>query len=149
MSRHDLRYFDSLGQGWFGWIVRGRVRKTEAGGSFEKSKDQPVIVSMLKEEANVDEKRTFLEETHFAARYSFVPEDTVNLGRITKRDGSENVVELIGICLETPPFLAIYEECHQGDLKTFLLNSRGNTIFKFILYYNIINYNFNRGCILS
>ena len=128
MSRQDLRYFDSLGQGWFGWIVRGRHRRTEEGGSFEKSKDQPVIVSMLKEEANVDEKRTFLEETRFAAQYSFVPEDAVNLGRITKRDGSENVVRLIGICLETPPFLAIYEECPQGDLKTFLLNSRGKTI---------------------
>ena len=89
MCRHDLRYFDSLGQGWFGWIVRGRYRKTEEGGNFGKSKDQPVIVSMLKEEANVDEKRTFLEETHFAAQYSFVPGDTVNLGSITKLGGSE------------------------------------------------------------
>ena len=106
---------------------------------------------MLKEEANVDEKRTFLEETHFAAQHSFLAEDTVNLGRITKRHGSENVVRLIGICLEKPPFLAVYEECEQGDLKTFLLNSRGNMIFTVNSYYNNISQlKFrNNGCVIS
>ena len=126
MSRQDLRYFDSLGQGWFGWIVRGRHRKTGEAGSLGNSKDQSVIVCMLKEEANADEKRTFLDETRLAAAHSFVPDEASNLSGNIKWNGSENVVRLIGICLETPPILAVYEECSQGDLKSFLLNSRGN-----------------------
>ena len=121
LSRQDLRYFDSLGQGWFGWIVRGRCRRSQ---EFEYSNDQSAIVCMLKEEANVEEKRRFLDETQFSAQYSFLPEENSGVD-IIRNEGSKNVVKLMGICLEKPPFLAIYEECQQGDLKSFLLNSKG------------------------
>ena len=121
LARQDLRYFDSLGQGWFGWIVRGRYRRSP---ELEYSKDQSVIVCMLKEEANVEEKRHFLDETQFSAHYSFLPEENHGVD-IVKNEGLKNVVKLIGICLEKPPFLAIYEECQQGDLKSFLLNRKG------------------------
>ena len=126
LARQDLRYFDSLGQGWFGWIVKGRYRRSE---EFEYSNDQPAIVCMLKEEANVEEKRNFLDETQFSAQYSFFSEDNSGVDKAEK-EGSKNVVKLMGICLEKPPFLAIYEECQQGDLKTFLLNNKGNKILK-------------------
>ena len=121
LSRQDLRYFDSLGQGWFGWIVRGRYRRSD---EFEYSSDQSAIVCMLKEEANVEEKRRFLDETQFSAQYSFLPVENSGVD-IIRNEGSKNVVKLMGICLEKPPFLAIYEECQQGDLKSFLLNSKG------------------------
>ena len=124
MNRQDLRYFDSLGQGWFGWIVRGRHRKPGGGGNSNKKTDQSVIVCMLKEEANAVEKRTFLEETQFAAQFSFFPEDNPNVD-IIQKEGSRNVIKLVGVCVESPPFLSIYEECEQGDLKTFLFNSKG------------------------
>ena len=124
VARQDLRYFDSLGQGWFGWIVRGRYRRSE---DFEYSSDQSVIVCMLKEEANVEDKRNFLDETQFSAQYSFFPSENSGLDIVTK-EGCKNVVKLMGICLEKPPFLAIYEECQQGDLKSFLVNSKGTEL---------------------
>ena len=123
VNRHNLRYFDSLGQGWFGWIVRGRYRKHgEDTASFDATKDQSVIVCMLKEEANLREKQKFLEETQSKAQFSFLTEGDSSKAN----EGALNVVQLIGICVEKPPFLAIYEECKLGDLKTFLLNSKGN-----------------------
>ena len=131
LARQDLRYFDSLGQGWFGWIVRGRYRRSE---DFEYSSDQSVIVCMLKEEANVEDKRNFLDETQFSAQYSFFPKENLDLDIVTK-EGSKNVVKLIGICLEKPPFLAIYEECQQGDLKSFLVNSKGAVLQNFLLFF--------------
>ena len=124
-----------MGQGWFGWIVKGRYRRSE---EFEYSNDQPAIVCMLKEEANVEEKRNFLDETKFSAEYSFLSGDDLALDTAEK-EGSKNVVKLLGICLEKPPFLAIYEECQQGDLKTFLLNSKGNNTFNFKASKMLIN----------
>ena len=137
-----MRYFDSLGQGWFGWIVRGRYRKSKGEDKPDKEIDQSVIVCMLKEEANLAEKRSFLEDIQFAAQFSFLPEDNPNAD-IAKEDGAKNVIKLIGACVENPPFLAIYEECPQGDLKTFLLNSRGK-----IVGYAVIAFNQTSGCVL-
>ena len=89
VARQDLRYFDSLGQGWFGWIVRGRYRRSE---DFEYSSDQSVIVCMLKEEANVEDKRNFLDETQFSAQYSFFPSENSGLDIVTI-EGCKNVVK--------------------------------------------------------
>ena len=103
--------------------MRGRYRKHgDDTASFDVAKDQSVIVCMLKEEANLREKKKFLEETQFKAQFSFLPESNSSKAN----DGAINVVKLVGICVEKPPFLAIYEECKLGDLKTFLLNSKGN-----------------------
>ena len=137
IARKDLRYFDSLGQGWFGWIVRGRYRKSKGEDKPDKEIDQSVIVCMLKEEANLAEKRSFLEDVQFAAQFSFLPEDNPNAD-IAKEDGAKNVIKLIGACVENPPFLAIYEECPQGDLKTFLLNSRGKIVGYAVIAFNQI-----------
>ena len=124
MARKDLRYFDSLGQGSFGWIVRGRYRASDGLGKPNISNDQSVIVCMLKEEANLDSQRAFLEETQLAAQFSFHFDDVPITNVVTNVD-SKNIVKLIGICIEKPPYLAIYEECKLGDLKTFLLDRKG------------------------
>lgn len=123
MARKDLRYFDSLGQGSFGWIVRGRYRASDGLGKPNISNDQSVIVCMLKEEANSDSQRAFLEETQLAAQFSFHFDDVPITNVVTNVD-SKNIVKLIGICIEKPPYLAIYEECKLGDLKTFLLDRK-------------------------
>ena len=39
--------------------------------------------------------------------------------------GHENVLRLIGVALDLPPFLALMEFCEAGDLKSFLRNSKG------------------------
>ena len=124
MARKDLRYFDSLGQGSFGWIVRGRYRASDGLGKPNISNDQSVIVCMLKEEANSDSQRAFLEETQLAAQFSF-HFDGVQITNVVTNVDSKNIVKLIGICIEKPPYLAIYEECKLGDLKTFLLDRKG------------------------
>ena len=124
MARKDLRYFDSLGQGSFGWIVRGRYRASDGLGKPNISNDQSVIVCMLKEEANADSQRAFLEETQVAAQSSFHFDD-VSITNVVTNVDSKNIVKLMGICIEKPPYLAIYEECKLGDLKTFLLDRKG------------------------
>ena len=124
MARKDLRYFDSLGQGSFGWIVRGRYRGSDGLGKPNISNDQSVIVCMLKEEANSESQRAFLEETQLAAQFSF-HFDNVPITDVNTNFDSKNIVKLMGICIEKPPYLAIYEECKLGDLKTFLLDRKG------------------------
>ena len=133
MARKDLRYFDSLGQGSFGWIVRGRYRASDGLGKPNISNDQSVIVCMLKEEANSDSQRSFLEETQLAAQFSFHFDDVPITNVVTNVD-SKNIVKLIGICIEKPPYLAIYEECKLGDLKTFLLDRKGILQLQIRLY---------------
>ena len=128
MDRHKLRYFDSLGQGGFGWIVRGKYRKDSGDNShFDEAKTQTVMVCMLKEEASQKEKQKFLDEIQFAAQFSYHLETTKGIADDDLQNNTtySNVVKLVGVCVESPPFLAIYEECKLGDLKTFLVNSRG------------------------
>ena len=133
MARKDLRYFDSLGQGSFGWIVRGRYRASDGLGKPNISNDQSIIVCMLKEEANSDSQRSFLEETQLAAQFSFHFDDVPITNVVTNVD-SKNIVKLMGICIEKPPYLAIYEECKLGDLKTFLLDRKGILQLQIRLY---------------
>ena len=133
MPRKDLRYFDSLGQGSFGWIVRGRYRAADGLGKPNISNDQSVIVCMLKEEANADSQRAFLEEAQVAAQSSFHFDD-VSITNVVTNVDSKNIVKLIGICIDKLPYLAIYEECKLGDLKTFLLDRKGILQLQIRLY---------------
>ena len=45
----------------------------------------------------------------------------------------ENIVSLIGVSLNAPPFLALLEFCGVGDLKSFLYNATGMYGMNFIL----------------
>ena len=106
LGRNFLRYADTLGKGWFGWIIRGQW------------KSQEVIVKILREEASSLESKQFIEESLKWSRGLNDDEDNGN-------NGHENVLRLIGVALDLPPFLALMEFCESGDLKTFLRNSEG------------------------
>ena len=109
LGRNFLRYADTLGKGWFGWIIRGQW------------KSQEVIVKILREEASSLERKQFIEESLKWSRGLNDDEDNGN-------NGHENVLRLIGVALDLPPFLALMEFCESGDLKTFLRNSKGTYI---------------------
>ena len=65
----------------------------------------------LKEESSILEKRQFVDQT-------------LKWSRVNRH---ENVVALIGVSMDLPPFLAIMEST-ASNLKTFLLNSRGKYV---------------------
>ena len=109
LGRNFLRYADTLGKGWFGWIIRGQW------------KSQEVIVKILREEASSLERKQFIEESLKWSRGLNDDEDNGN-------NGHENVLRLIGVALDLPPFLALMEFCESGDLKTFLRNSEGTYV---------------------
>ena len=92
-------YADSIGKGWFGWVIEA------------KYEGQKVMVQTLREEATQIEKAEFLRQ--------LLPMQSVT-------NGHENIVSLIGVSLDEPPYLAILEFCgNAGDLKTFLINATG------------------------
>ena len=69
------------------------------------------MVQTLREEATQIEKAEFLRQ--------LLPMQSVT-------NGHENIVSLIGVSLDEPPYLAILEFCgNAGDLKTFLINATG------------------------
>ena len=92
-----MHYADSLGKGWFGWVIRGRYQGAE------------VIVQSLREEASAKDQKLFIEMALSAYRAGDHP----------------NVLHLIGTTMEHPPFLIALESCLAGNLKTFLANAKG------------------------
>ena len=107
LGRNFLRYADTLGKGWFGWIIRGQW------------KGQEVVVQILREEASSLDRQVFIDESLKWSRGSN-DEDG---------HGHENVLRLIGVALDLPPFLALMEFCEAGDLKSFLRNYKGTYIY--------------------
>ena len=106
LGRNFLRYADTLGKGWFGWIIRGQW------------KGQEVVVQILREEASSLDRKIFIDESLKWSR-----------GNDEDGHGHENVLRLIGVALDLPPFLALMEFCEAGDLKSFLRNSKGTYIY--------------------
>ncbi|RLU17144.1 hypothetical protein DMN91_011213 [Ooceraea biroi] len=104
VPREKLKYLREIGHGWFGKVVEGRA-------DLEQSKDIPksggVVVRILTEEATTREKAWFLGEAtpYLKLRH-------------------QNVLALLGFCLETDPYLLLFESCPAGDLKGFLLSNR-------------------------
>jgi hypothetical protein len=69
------------------------------------------MVQTLRDEASQLEKTEFLRQ--------LLPMQSV-------ANGHENIVSLIGVSVDEPPYLAILEFCGTaGDLKTFLINATG------------------------
>lgn len=106
VPREKLKYLREIGHGWFGKVVEGRADLEQSKGT---SKSGGVVVRILTEEATTREKAWFLGEAtpYLKLRH-------------------QNVLALLGFCLETDPYLLLFESCPAGDLKGFLLSNRDN-----------------------
>jgi len=104
VPREKLKYLREIGHGWFGKVVEGRADLEQSKGT---SKSGGVVVRILTEEATTREKAWFLGEAtpYLKLRH-------------------QNVLALLGFCLETDPYLLLFESCPAGDLKGFLLSNR-------------------------
>ncbi|CAL1687466.1 unnamed protein product [Lasius platythorax] len=104
VPREKLKYLREIGHGWFGKVVEGRADLEQSKGL---SKSGGVVVRILTEEATTREKAWFLGEAtpYLKLRH-------------------QNVLALLGFCLETDPYLLLFESCPAGDLKGFLLSNR-------------------------
>ncbi|XP_076476276.1 uncharacterized protein LOC117153275 isoform X1 [Bombus vancouverensis nearcticus] len=103
VPREKLKYLREIGHGWFGKVVEGRA---DLEGHRRTSKNGGVIVRILTEEATMKEKAWFLGE---ATPYLKLHH--------------QNILTLLGFCLETDPYLLLFESCSVGDLKGFLLSN--------------------------
>nr|XP_033333413.1 rho-associated protein kinase 2-like isoform X3 [Megalopta genalis] len=103
VPREKLKYLRELGHGWFGKVVEGRADLEECK---RISKNGGVVVRILTEEATTKEKAWFLGE---ATPYLKLQH--------------QNILTLLGLCLDTDPYLLIFESCPVGDLKRFLLSN--------------------------
>ncbi|XP_024869072.1 uncharacterized protein LOC112452873 isoform X3 [Temnothorax curvispinosus] len=104
VPREKLKYLREIGHGWFGKVVEGRADLEQSKGM---SKSGGVVVRILTEQATTREKAWFLGEAtpYLKLRH-------------------QNVLALLGFCLETDPYLLLFESCPAGDLKGFLLSNR-------------------------
>ncbi|XP_034950144.1 uncharacterized protein [Chelonus insularis] len=106
VPRERLKYLREIGRGWFGKVVEGTqdLNTTEV-----IPKTNGVVVRILTEEASASERAWFLGE---ALPY-------------LKLD-HPNILKLLGVCLETDPYLLLFESCAAGDLKAFLKANRSS-----------------------
>ncbi|KAG5871594.1 hypothetical protein JTB14_010719 [Gonioctena quinquepunctata] len=103
--RIKLKYIRELGKGWFGKVVEGAAQDVDNRGHAWT----PVVVRILEATSSQKDKLQFLQE---AAIY---------------RCGThENILTLIGRCLDTVPFLLLQDYCPQGDLKGYLRSKKSN-----------------------
>lgn len=104
VPREKLKYLREIGHGWFGKVVEGRADLEPPKGI---PKSGGVVVRILTEEATTREKAWFLGEAtpYLKLRH-------------------QNVLALLGFCLETDPYLLLFESCPAGDLKGFLQSNR-------------------------
>lgn len=104
VPREKLKYLREIGHGWFGKVVEGRA---DLDGCKRTSKNGGVVVRILTEEASTNEKAWFLGEVTPYLKLQH-----------------QNILTLLGFCLETDPYLLLFESCPVGDLKGFLLSNR-------------------------
>ncbi|CAH2319242.1 serine threonine- kinase LMTK3 [Pelobates cultripes] len=97
-SRQDLSYLQEIGNGWFGKVILGEI--------FSDYTPAQVVVKELRVNASPLEQRKFLSE---AQPYSLQ---------------HQNILQCLGLCTETIPFLLIMEFCQLGDLKRYLRAQR-------------------------
>ncbi|KAL3217207.1 hypothetical protein MRX96_006108 [Rhipicephalus microplus] len=109
--RERLQYLQELGVGWFGQAVRGEAQNLN--NSRFGDDDQtvpvtttPVVVKILRSDATPTEHICFLHEVQHL--------------RLLRHP---HLLQLLGRCLESDPFLLILEDSVM-DLKAFLLSKR-------------------------
>ncbi|XP_063790564.1 serine/threonine-protein kinase LMTK2 [Pseudophryne corroboree] len=99
IARHSLSYIQEIGKGWFGKVLLGEI--------FRENSVARVIVKELRASASSKEQEHFIKN---GQPYSYLHHP--------------NIVQCVGQCLETLPYLLVFELCDLGDLKTYLSNER-------------------------
>nr|XP_020648417.1 serine/threonine-protein kinase LMTK3-like [Pogona vitticeps] len=99
LSRQHLSYLQEIGNGWFGKVILGEI--------FSDFTPAQVVVKELRVSAGPLEQRKFLAE---AQPYRSLQHP--------------NILQCLGLCTETIPFLLIMEFCQLGDLKRYLRAQR-------------------------
>uniref|UniRef100_A0A8D0HFL5 non-specific serine/threonine protein kinase n=1 Tax=Sphenodon punctatus TaxID=8508 RepID=A0A8D0HFL5_SPHPU len=99
LSRQHLSYLQEIGNGWFGKVILGEI--------FSDFTPAQVVVKELRVSASPLEQRKFLSE---AQPYRSLQHP--------------NILQCLGLCTETIPFLLIMEFCQLGDLKRYLRAQR-------------------------
>ncbi|CAH1170022.1 unnamed protein product [Phaedon cochleariae] len=103
--RIKLKYIKELGRGWFGKVVEGAAQDIDNKGSAWT----PVVVRILEATSSQKEKILFLQDAS-----------------IYRCSRHENILTLVGRCLDTVPFLLLQEYCSKGDLKAYLLSNKSH-----------------------
>lgn len=109
--RERLQYLQELGVGWFGQAVRGEAQNLNNGRPGDDDQTAPVattpvVVKILRSDATPTEHICFLHEVQHL--------------RLLRHP---HLLQLLGRCLESDPFLLILEDSVM-DLKAFLLSKR-------------------------
>ncbi|XP_007956302.2 serine/threonine-protein kinase LMTK3 [Orycteropus afer afer] len=99
LSRQHLSYLQEIGSGWFGKVILGEI--------FSDYTPAQVVVKELRASAGPLEQRKFISE---AQPYRSLQHP--------------NILQCLGLCVETLPFLLIMEFCQLGDLKRYLRAQR-------------------------
>ncbi|XP_023665051.2 serine/threonine-protein kinase LMTK2-like isoform X1 [Paramormyrops kingsleyae] len=95
VARHRLSYIQEIGTGWFGKVLLGELCAEPVAIRL--------VVKELKASAGVKEQDDFLQH---ADPY-----------RVLQHP---NILWCLGQCVETIPFLLVYECCELGDLRSYL-----------------------------
>lgn len=113
--RERLQYLQELGVGWFGQAVRGEAQNLGSGPTLVGGGGEPgtatttttrVVVKILRSDATPTEHICFLHEVQHL--------------RLLRHP---HLLQLLGRCLESDPFLLILEDSVM-DLKALLLSKR-------------------------
>ncbi|XP_068100672.1 serine/threonine-protein kinase LMTK2 [Hyperolius riggenbachi] len=99
LARHSLSYIQEIGHGWFGKVLLGEI--------YRENSIARVIVKELRASASSKEQDQFIKH---GEPYSCLHHP--------------NIVQCVGQCVETMPYLLVFELCELGDLKTYLSNER-------------------------
>ncbi|XP_075686375.1 serine/threonine-protein kinase LMTK2 [Rhinoderma darwinii] len=99
IARHSLSYIQEIGNGSFGKVLLGEI--------FRDNSIARVIVKELRASASSKEQDQFIKN---GEPYSCLHHP--------------NIVQCVGQCLETLPYLMVFEICDLGDLKTYLSNEK-------------------------
>lgn len=99
IARHSLSYIQEIGHGWFGKVLLGEI--------YRENSVTRVIVKELRASASSKEQEQFIKN---GEPYSYLHHP--------------NIVQCVGQCVETMPYLLVFELCELGDLKTYLSNER-------------------------
>lgn len=108
LDRSRLVMGEKLGQGNFGTVYQA-VLQSNSGGDMEESNgvDEVVAVKELHSGAGLEEEARFLIECRLMAKLQH-----------------PHLVRLVGMCIDTTPFMLVLEHMAGGDLHSQLLHYR-------------------------